>query len=63
MARTFIRQDTQIRKSDLYDDTIAPTVASYETNPVNIEDDLNSLRSQVQNIINRNGAGFPAGDW
>lgn len=63
MARTFIRQDTQIRKSDLYDDTITPSATNYETNPVNIEDDLNSLRSQVQNIVNRNGASFPAGDW
>lgn len=63
MARTFIRQDTQIRKSDLYDDTITPSLANYETNPVNIEDDLNTLRSQVQNFLNRNGAGFPAGNW
>jgi len=63
MARTFLRQETQIRKSDLYDDTITPSATNYETNPVNIEDDLNSLRSQVQNIVNRNGASFPAGDW
>lgn len=63
MARTFLRQDTQIRKSDLYDDTITPSLANYETNPVNIEDDLNALRSQLQNFLNRNGAGFPAGDW
>lgn len=63
MARTFIRQDTQIRKSDLYNDTITPSLANYETGTVNIEDDLNSLRSQVQNILNRNGASFPTGDW
>lgn len=63
MARTFIRQDTQIRKSDLYDDTVTPSLANYETNPTTIEGDLNSLRSQVQNILNRNGASFPAGDW
>lgn len=63
MARTFIRQDTQIRKSSTYDDTVTPSQANYETNPTNIEDDLNCLRSQVQNIINRNGASFPAGDW
>jgi hypothetical protein len=63
MARTFIRQDTQIRKSDLYDDTVTPSATNYETNPVNIEDDLNTLRSQVQNIMNRNGASFPAGNW
>jgi len=63
MARTFLRQDTQIRKSDLYDDTIPPTLAAYETNPVNIEEDLNSVRSQLQNFLNRNGASFPAGNW
>jgi len=63
MARTFIRQDTQIRKSDLYDDSVTPSVTNYETNPVNIEDDLNSLRSQVQNVLNRNGATFPTGKW
>jgi hypothetical protein len=63
MARTFIRQDTQIRRSDVYDDTIAPTVAAYETNPTNIEEDLNSIRSQLQNFLNRNGAGFPGGNW
>jgi len=63
MARTFLRQDTQIRKSDVYDDTITPSATNYETNPTNIEEDLNSLRSQVQNFLNRNGAGFPAGNW
>ena len=63
MARTFIRQDTQIRKSDLYDDTIVPTVAAYETNPTNIEEDLNAVRSQLQNFLNRSGATFPVGNW
>ncbi len=63
MSRTFIRQDTQIRKSDVYDDTIAPSLANYETNPTHIEDDLNTLRSQVQNFLNRNGASFPVGKW
>lgn len=63
MPRTFIRQDTQIRQSDLYDDTIPPTVAAYETNPTNVEDDLNSIRSQLQNFLNRNGGTFPVGNW
>lgn len=63
MSRTFIRQDTQIRKSDAYTDTTTPSQANYETNAVNIEDDLNSLRSVANNLINRNGASFPAGDW
>ena len=63
MARTFIRQDTQIRKSDVYADNVAPSEAAYETNPVNIEDDLNSLRSAIQNLMNRDGASFPSGNW
>lgn len=63
MSRTFVRQDTQIRNSDAYDDTIAPTEAAYETNPTNIETDLNNIRSQMQNIMHRDGASFPTGDW
>lgn len=52
MSRTFVRQDTQIRKSDVYTDNTAPSEANYETNPVNIEDDLNSVRSQLHNLLN-----------
>lgn len=63
MARTFVRQATQIRKSDLYNDQIAPSETAYQTGSVSIEDDLNSLRSQIQNFINRNGASFPTGNW
>lgn len=63
MSRTFVRQDSQIRNSDVYDDTVAPSVAAYETNPTNIETDLNNVRSQLQNILNRAGAGFPTGNW
>jgi len=57
------RQETQIRPSDVYTDSIAPSQAAYETNPANIEDNLNSLRSQAQNFLNRSGAGFPGGNW
>lgn len=57
MARTFIRQDTQVRQSDLYDDTLAAGI-TLETAPVNIEDDLNSLRSQAKRTLI---AG--AGNW
>jgi hypothetical protein len=63
MARTFLRQDTQIRRSDVYDDTVTPSLANYETNPTNIENDLNSVRSQLQNFLNRSGASFPVGNW
>lgn len=58
MARTFIRQDTQIRSSDVYDDTVAPTLANYETNPTHIETDLNNLRSMLSYLKD-----IQAGNW
>jgi hypothetical protein len=63
MGRTFIRQLTQIAESDTYDDTVVPSLANYETNAANIENDLNNLRSRCQDLINRNGAAMPAGNW
>jgi len=63
MGRTFIRQDAQIAESFTYDDTVTPSLANYETNPGNIEDNLNHIRSALQNFLNRNGAGFPSGNW
>jgi len=63
MGRSIFRQETQIRKSDTYDDTVVPSLANYETNPADLEDDLNTLRSAVQNMINRSGASFPSGNW
>lgn len=50
MSRTFIRQDTQIRNSDSYDDTLAAGVA-LETGQTHIEGDLNALRSQVKRML------------
>lgn len=50
MARTFIRQDIQIRNSDLYDDTLAAGV-TLESGAAEIEADLNGLRSQVNRLI------------
>jgi hypothetical protein len=58
MGRNIFRQETQIRKSDLYDDTIAPSEANYETNPASIEADLNSLRSMASNLLD-----VQAGNW
>lgn len=63
MPLTLLRQDDDIRKSDVYDDTITPSATNYETTPASLEDDLNTLRSQVQNLLNRNGASFPGGNW
>ncbi len=58
MARTFIRQDTQIRSSDVYDDTIAPNLANFETNPTEIEGDLNNQRSMLSELRD-----VRAGNW
>lgn len=63
MSRSLFRQETQLLSSDTYDDTIQPSLAAYETNPANMQQDLNNIRSQLQNILNRNGASFPVGDW
>lgn len=62
MARTFLRQLTQIAESDSYTDNIAPSEANYETNPAEIEADLNSLRSRSNDFLNRNDAVF-TGNW
>jgi len=62
-GRTFFRQDAQIRNSVTYDDSITPSEAAFETNPAHIETDLNNIRSQLQNFLNRDGAGFPSGNW
>jgi len=48
MPRTFTRPSTQIRNSDLYDDTLDRSLA--EIGAVTIEDDLNYLRSQFKYI-------------
>jgi len=56
MSRTFIRQDTQIKNSDLYDDTVAAG-STLETAGVEIEFDLNGLRSQMKRAIWDDGAG------
>jgi len=51
MSRTFVRQDTQIRNSDAYVQLTAPSLANYQTTPTNIEDDLNNVRSQLNNLL------------
>jgi hypothetical protein len=57
MSRTFVRQDTQIRNSDLYDDTLS-VGATLETQTT-IEGDLNALRSQAKRALYADVAG----DW
>lgn len=63
MSRTFARQDAQIRNSVTYDDSIVPSEANYETNPTNVETDLNTLRSRSNDFLNRDGASFPTENW
>jgi hypothetical protein len=58
MGRTFIRQDIQVRQSATYTDNIAPTLANYETNPTNIEEDLNNLRSVAHYLLK-----LQSGNW
>lgn len=58
MPRTFIRQDHQIRNSDVYDDTVSAG-STLESAPTHIEDDLNGLRSQMKRAIYADSAG----DW
>lgn len=58
MARTFLRQEQQIRNSLAYDDTVAPTEAAYETNPTNLETDLNNMRSMLSYLKD-----IAAGNW
>jgi hypothetical protein len=55
---TLLRQDTQIHNSESYDDTIAPSLANFETNPTVLETDLNNIRSQLSNLMD-----VQAGDW
>jgi len=58
MARTFIRQDTQVRSSDVYDDTVTVSEANFETNPGHIETDLNNQRSMLSHLLD-----VQAGNW
>lgn len=57
MSRTFIRPSTQIRKSDVYDGTLAPG-AALESGATSLEDDLNALRSMTSLLLDAQ-----AGNW
>lgn len=62
MARTFIRQDAQIGSTadtlKLFDDTVAPSLANYQTNPADLTDDLNNIRSMLSYLKD-----IQAGNW
>jgi len=51
MTRTAVRQEEQVQPSETYDDTIAPSLANFETNTSHAEDDFNSVRSQLYNLM------------
>lgn len=57
MGRTLVNQDTQVHASATYDDTVAPSLANYETNPAHLQDDMNSLRSLGLYLKNRQVSG------
>lgn len=67
MARTFIRQDAQIASTAHtlvgFLDNIVPSEANYETNATDIAYDLNAIRSRVQDVMHRDGASMPSGNW
>jgi hypothetical protein len=56
MSRTFLRQDTQILSSSLYNDKLASGVELVSSS-FTIEDDLNALRSQVNRLISGYSSG------
>lgn len=56
MGRTFIQQDTQIYSSESYDDTLSAG-STLQTGATNLQDDLNSVRSQLKRAIYDDGAG------
>lgn len=58
MGRTFLRQDAQIRNSVTYDDTKAAG-STMESSPVDIEADLNCVRSQIKRLFLADASG----DW
>ena len=58
MSRTLVRQDDQIHPSGTYTDNIAPTLANFETNTTDAEDDFNNVRSQLHNLLKVQG-----GNW
>jgi len=58
MTRTAVRQEEQVQPSETYDDSIAPSLANFETNTAHAEDDFNSIRSQLHNFLN-----VQTGNW
>jgi len=56
MGRTYARQDEQIRRSITYTDNIAAG-ATMESAAVNLQNDMNNIRSQLNRILKAAGGG------
>lgn len=56
MARSFLSQPTQVFNSELYDDTLL-VGAALQTSSVSLEGDLNSIRTQLRQILWANVSG------
>jgi len=50
MGRSLFDQETQVHASRTYDDSVAPTEAAYETNPLELMADLNNVRSMLNEL-------------
>lgn len=50
MGRSLFDQETQVHSSSTYTDTTAPTEAAYETNPTELQTDLNNIRSMLHEL-------------
>jgi hypothetical protein len=57
MATTRIRQNKQIRNSETYDDSLSDGDVM-ETSPIDIQTDLNNLRSQIRRLIDASGKWY-----
>ena len=50
MARSLFDQETQVHSSGTYTDSTAPTEAAFETNPTELQTDLNNIRSMLHEL-------------
>lgn len=55
MSRSLLQQDTQIRNSYAYDDTL-PAGATLETSATTLLDDMDGVRSQVNRMLKADGS-------
>jgi len=58
MPRQLIDQEYQIHNSDSYDDTVSPSLANFETNPTELQSDLNNVRSMLSHLLD-----VQVGNW